>query len=152
MAVGRDRRACIRTGALSGCVSARRGDGQKLMFQSDDLGAVLKLLDVTDTVIGGRLRIDGHLSREAGKQVLRAHLEGEDYTVKNSSTALRLLSLPSLTGIASAMSGSGLPFSTLRGDVVYRDGVLSIEKPWDTASRSALPRPAGSIPGATGYS
>ena len=98
------------------------------MFQSDDLGAALKLLDVTDTVIGGRIRIDGQLSREAGKQVLRAHLEGEDYKVKNSSTALRVLSLPSLTGIASAVSGSGLPFSTLRGDIVYRDGVLSIEK------------------------
>ena len=39
-----------------------------------------------------------------------------------------MLSLPSLTGIASAVSGSGLPFSTLRGDIVYRDGVLSIEK------------------------
>ena len=104
------------------------GDGGRLMFQSDDLGAALKLLDVTDTVIGGRIRIDGKLSREAGKQVLRAHLEGEDYKVKNSSTALRVLSLPSLTGIASAISGSGLPFSTLRGDIVYRDGVLSIEK------------------------
>ena len=104
------------------------GDRGRLMFQSDDLGAALKLLDVTDTVIGGRIRIDGQLSREAGKQVLRAHLEGEDYKVKNSSTALRVLSLPSLTGIASAISGSGLPFSTLRGDIVYRDGVLSIEK------------------------
>jgi len=78
------------------------GDQGRLMFQSDDLGAALKLLDVTDTVIGGRIRIEGQLSPEAGKQVLRAHLEGEDYKVKNSSTALRVLSLPSLTGIASA--------------------------------------------------
>jgi hypothetical protein len=104
------------------------GDGQRVAFQADDLGAVLKLLDVTDGVVGGRLRIDGFLSREAGKRVLRAHLEGEDYKVKSSSTALRVLSLPSLTGIASTLSGSGLPFSTLRGDVVYRDGILSIEK------------------------
>jgi hypothetical protein len=104
------------------------GNGRRLMFQTDDLGAVLKLLDVTDTIAGGRLRIDGVLSREGGKPVLRAHFEGTDYTVRNSSTALRVLSLPSLTGIASALSGSGLPFSTLRGDLVYRDGVLSIEK------------------------
>ena len=51
------------------------GDGQKLMVQSDDLGAMLKLLDVTDTVTGGRLRIDGQLSREADKRVLRAHFK-----------------------------------------------------------------------------
>ncbi|MGE3281149.1 MAG: AsmA-like C-terminal domain-containing protein [Alphaproteobacteria bacterium] len=101
--------------------------GQPVMVQSDDLGAMLKLLDITDTVEGGRLRMDGQLMREDGKQVLRAHLEGKDYTVKNSSTALRVLSLPSLTGIASALSGSGLPFSTLRGDLIYRDGVVSIE-------------------------
>ena len=126
------------------------GDGRRLMFQSDDLGAALKLLDVTDTVIGGRLRIDGQLSREAGKQVLRAHLEGEDYKVKNSSTALRVLSLPSLTGIASALSGSGLPFSTLRGDIVYRDGVLSIEKALGYGESIGVTAPAGSIPGATG--
>ena len=68
------------------------------------------------------------LSRQAGKPVLQAHLEGEDYRVKNSSTALRVLSLPSLTGIASALSGSGCRSAPLRGDVVYRDGVLSIEE------------------------
>jgi hypothetical protein len=104
------------------------GESRRVMLQSDDLGAMLRLFDVTDTVIGGQLRIDGHLSREAGQQVLRAHVEGADYRVKNSSTALRVLSLPSLTGIASALSGSGLPFSTLRGDLVYRDGVVSIER------------------------
>jgi hypothetical protein len=103
------------------------GDAQKLMVQSDDLGAMLKLLDVTDTVAGGRFRLDGHLSRETGKPVLRAHLEGGNYTVTNSSLALRVLSLPSLTGIASVLSGSGLPFSTLRGDLVYRDGIVTIE-------------------------
>jgi hypothetical protein len=104
------------------------GNGQRVMVQADDFGAILKLLDITDGVVGGQLRIDGHLSREAGKRVLRAHLEGGDYRIKNSSTALRVLSLPSLTGIASMLSGSGLPFTTLRGDIVYRGGVVSIEK------------------------
>jgi uncharacterized protein YhdP len=116
--------------AGGGALSLRLGeesDGRGLMFQSDDLGGVLRLLDLTDAVVGGRLRIEGKLSREAGKRVLRAHLEGEDYRVKSSSAALRILSLPSFSGIASAWSGAGLPFSTLRGDIVYRDGVVSIE-------------------------
>jgi hypothetical protein len=118
-------------GAGGGALWLRLGEegkSRKLMVQSDDLGAVLRLLGVTDTVTGGRLRIDGQLSREGGKQVLRAHLDGADYTIRNASIALRVLSLPSLTGIASIVSGSGLPFGTLRGDIVYRDGILSVEK------------------------
>jgi hypothetical protein len=40
----------------------------------------------------------------------------------------RLLALPSLTGFASTLSGSGLPFSTLRGDFVYTGNRLTLER------------------------
>jgi hypothetical protein len=103
-------------------------EGQRLVFHSDDLGAMLRLLDITGNVVGGQLRIDGHLLQNAGKRVLRAHIDGTDYTVKNSSIAGRVLALPSLTGFASAISGSGLPFSTLRGDVVYSGSLLTISE------------------------
>ena len=40
----------------------------------------------------------------------------------------RLLALPSLTGLASTLSGTGLPFSTLRGDLVYSGSQVTIER------------------------
>jgi hypothetical protein len=40
----------------------------------------------------------------------------------------RLLTLPSLTGFASLLSGSGLPFSTIRGDFAYSGSRITIER------------------------
>lgn len=103
------------------------GGGQTVAFQSDDLGAALKLLDIADNVVGGQIRIDGQFSGSGGQRVLRAHVEGQDYTVMRASLMARLLALPSLTGLASTLTGSGLPFSTLRGDFVYGGGRIAVD-------------------------
>jgi hypothetical protein len=99
----------------------------RLRFQSEDLGATVKLLDIADNVVGGRVTIDGQLIETAGKRSLRGHVEGENYTLVQASAAAQILSVPSFTGIASLLSGSGLPFSTLRGDFVYNGNLLTIE-------------------------
>lgn len=104
------------------------GGGRRLVLQSDDLGATLKLLDIAGNVVGGRLTIDGQLAETTGKRVLRAHVEGSNYTVTRASPLARLLALPSLTGLVSTLSGSGLPFATLRGDIVFADGRLSLAR------------------------
>jgi hypothetical protein len=102
--------------------------GDRLVFRSDDLGAALQVLGVADGAVGGSLTIDGRLSEVAGKRVLNAHVEGENYTMNRTPMMARLLALPSLTGIASTLSGSGLPFSTLRGDFVYNGTRLTLER------------------------
>jgi hypothetical protein len=111
-------------------MSLRFGEdgGQRLMFQSDDLGATLKLLDIADDVVGGRLSVDGQLSEVAGKRSLRAHVEGENYTLVRAPLMARILAIPSLTGVASMLSGSGLPFMILRGDFVYSGSRLTLER------------------------
>ena len=101
---------------------------QRLIFRSDDLGATLQLLDIADGVVGGHLTVDGHLAEVAGKRVLRAHVEGDNYTLMRTPLLARLLALPSLTGLASTLSGTGLPFTTLRGDFVYNGDRLTIER------------------------
>jgi len=100
----------------------------RFFFHSADLGGILKLLDVADNVVGGEITIDGQLSEAAGKRTLRAHLEGQNYTIARAPGMARLLALPSLTGFASMLSGTGLPFSTLRGDFVYSGNQIAIER------------------------
>ena len=111
-------------------VSLRFGEAgsPRLTFQSDDLGATLKLLDIADNVVGGHLTIDGQLTETAGKRTLRAHVEGQNYTIARAPGMAKLLALPSLTGFASLLSGTGLPFSTLRGDFVYSGSQITIER------------------------
>jgi hypothetical protein len=103
------------------------GGGRRLTFQTDDLGATMKLLGIADNVVGGRLTIDAQLSGASGKGTLRGHIEGENYTIVGAPVMARMLALPSLTGFASMLSGSGLPFSTLRGDFQYSGSRVTIE-------------------------
>ena len=111
-------------------LSLRFGEdgGHRLIFQSDDLGATLKLLDIADDVVGGKLSVDGQLSEIAGKRTLTAHVEGENYTLVRAPLMARILAVPSFTGFASMLSGSGLPFMILRGDFVYSGSRLTLER------------------------
>jgi hypothetical protein len=109
-------------------ISLGDNGGDRLLVRSDDFGAALKLLDITDDVGGGVVAIEGQLSREAGRRVLRAHLDARNYVLVHAPWMARLLALPSLTGLASLLSGTGLPFMLLRGDLVYADGRLTLDR------------------------
>jgi hypothetical protein len=116
--------------AAGGGIALHFGEAgsHRLVFKSDDLGATLKLLDVADNVVGGRLTIDGQLLETGGRRTLQAHLEGADYTIVRAPGLARILALPSLTGFASLVSGTGLPFSTLRGDFAYSGNRVTVDR------------------------
>jgi hypothetical protein len=113
---------------FGGGASSSGGGSQRLVLQSDDLGATLKLLDIADNVVGGRLRVDGQLSQIAGHRLLRAQVDGRNYVVMRTPGLARLLVLPSLTGLESTLSGSGLPFISLGGDVTFGGGRLTLDR------------------------
>jgi hypothetical protein len=99
-----------------------------LDFRSDDLGATLRLLDVTDNIVGGRVAVTGQSSDKAGRRILRGRIEGADYHLVRAPTAAQLLSLASLPAVASMLAGDGIPFSTLRGEFAYSGGRLLVEQ------------------------
>jgi hypothetical protein len=101
---------------------------RRLRFDSDDLGATLGLFGIADNVVGGKLTIDGTLSETDGHQMLRAHVDGTDYRLVRASALARLLSLTSLDGIAGMMSGSGIPFTNLRGDISFSRGSITLSR------------------------
>ena len=98
-----------------------------LSFRSDDLGSTLSLLDLTDNVVGGRVTVTGQLSDAVGKRIVHGHVEGEDYSVIGAPAFARILSLASLSGVGSMLSGSGIPFTTLRGDFAYNGKRVVVE-------------------------
>ncbi len=98
-----------------------------LTFRSDDLGSTLSLLDVTDNIVGGKLTVTGQVSDATGKRVVRGHVEGADYSLVRAPAFAQILSLASLTGVGSMLSGSGIPFTTLRGDFDYSGNSLVLE-------------------------
>jgi hypothetical protein len=111
-------------------LSLRFGDeaGKRgLSFVSEDLGSTLRLLDVTDNIAGGRVTVTGEASDTAGKRIVRGHVEGDNYSLVRAPVFARILSLASLSGIGGLLSGSGIPFSTLRGDFAYAENHLVLE-------------------------
>jgi Protein of unknown function/AsmA-like C-terminal region len=111
-------------------LSLRFGEdgGRHLVFQSEDFGAALQAFDIADTVVGGRVTVEGQFAETSGKRTLQAHIDGENYTLVHAPVMAQLLAVPSLTGFASMLSGSGLPFSTLRGDVAYSGSRLTLDR------------------------
>ncbi|HYZ41696.1 MAG TPA: DUF3971 domain-containing protein, partial [Stellaceae bacterium] len=68
------------------------GAGRRnLAFRSDDLGATLSLLDVTDNIIGGRVTVTGQITDQAGKEVVAGHIDGEDYSLVHAPALARIL-------------------------------------------------------------
>jgi hypothetical protein len=131
----------MRTGGIwqTGKIEGRYADGHgmslqfgeedgRLIFKSDDFGAALQLLDIADGVVGGQLSVDGQIAEIDGKRTLRAHLEGQNYTLAHAPVLARIVALPSLTGVASMLAGTGLPFETLRGDFSYTGSRLTFER------------------------
>ena len=104
-----------------------RAGERGLTFRSDDLGSTLSLLDVTDNIVGGKLTVTGQVSDATGKRVVRGHVEGQDYSLVRAPAFAQILSLASLTGVGSMLSGSGIPFTTLRGDFDYSGNNLVVE-------------------------
>jgi hypothetical protein len=102
--------------------------GGKLHVASDDLGQSFALFGIADNVVGGKLTVDGTVAETDGHQVLSAHLDGRDYRLARAPALAQLLSLTSLDGIAAMMSGSGIPFTDLRGDVGFSRGVISLRR------------------------
>ncbi len=100
---------------------------QALSFLSEDLGATLSLLDVTDNIVGGRIAITGQVADAAGKRVLRGHVDGDNYNLIRAPGLAKVLSLTSLSAIGSLLAGSGIPFSTLSGDFAYSEKRLVLQ-------------------------
>jgi hypothetical protein len=100
---------------------------RKLHFQSDDLGATLALFGIADNVVGGKVTVDGTIGEVAGHHVIRAHIDGADYTVQRAPTVAQILSLVSLDGLG-VLAGGGIPFSTLQGDVSFSRGTISLQR------------------------
>jgi uncharacterized protein YhdP len=107
--------------------SAPQAGGRSLTFRSDDLGSTLSLLDITGNIVGGQVTVTGQTVDKAGKQVVAGHIEGTDYDLVRAPLLARVLSLPSFSGAGSMLAGSGIPFSTLRGDFAYGDDHLVLD-------------------------
>jgi hypothetical protein len=103
------------------------GGGYDFKVAAEDMGAVLRALDLLDSVSGGRFEIAGRSPGPLPHGPLTARIEAWDYLLVEAPLLARLLTVASLTGIADLLQGEGIRFQRLTGDFVLQDGVLDTE-------------------------
>lgn len=108
----------------------------KLDVTTNDAGAVLRALDLIDTMEGGETEIT---AANVPGEPLQGTIESSDLKMVNAPVLARLLLVASLTGIVEALQGEGVEFDRLTGEFEFEDGVL----------RSDLVRAYGSSLGIT---
>lgn len=102
------------------------GAGAPFKLTSDDFGALLKLVDVYDNVQGGSFALTGTAQDRNGARVLVVDATGADYRVVGAPALARLLSIASLSGASALLSGQGIPFSQLAGQVIFAGDLISL--------------------------
>lgn len=102
------------------------GAGAPFKLTTEDFGALLKLVDVYDNVQGGSFALTGTAQDRNGARVLVADATGADYRVVGAPALARLLSIASLSGIGALLSGQGIPFSQLAGQVTFAGDLISL--------------------------
>lgn len=100
-----------------------QGQRHELAIVAEDAGTVLRMLDISDRVQGGRLQITGTTLEPRPDAPIEGQIEMLDYTVIEAPTLARILNALSLSGLAELVSGKGIQFGRLAGN--YRkDGRL----------------------------
>jgi hypothetical protein len=117
-------------GAGSGAVALHyrpEGSQRRLTVTADDAGALLHVLDLTDSVRGGPLSVSGvgepgfPVRPISGRMVLGA------YRVVDAPLLARVLNALSVTGLIELLRGEGLGFSQLESDFTGNDDRISLE-------------------------
>lgn len=103
------------------------GGARSLTASTPNLGNVLQSFDVTDTLSGGKLSIDGK-GEPTDAEAIFGHIKLEKYRVKNMPVLARLLSAISPDGLVALLTGSGLGFSELSGEYLWKGDTITILK------------------------
>jgi hypothetical protein len=111
--------------ALTLRYGAAAGD-RNFRLASDDLGGLLRLMDISSKVQGGHLSVTAQAEDVGATRMLRGAFEGTNYRVVGAPAFARLLSAASFTGAAALMSGQGIPFGRVQGDFALGDGKIEL--------------------------
>ncbi len=95
--------------------------GQRGSLSLADTGAMLRALGLGDYIRGGRLTWRGQTTPSQPKGAMRGNLDVGPFHLNEVPSALRVIMVAGLTGIEDALSGPGVNFDKLVGDLAIND-------------------------------
>ena len=107
---------------------ASNDGGRHLLLTASDAGDFLRAVNFTDRMYRGALEIKGNYDDSKQPPVFLGNVNIYDFTLKNSAILGRIFSIGSLTGLANALTGSGIAFDKMVADITHQAGVIDIAK------------------------
>lgn len=101
--------------------------GCKVLAETDDMGAAARAINLSTHVAGGTATLTAGCTRIDGTRHFSGRILAKNYRLVQAPVLAKLLSLSSLTSIASLLGGDGVPFSELSADLALTDGTMTIE-------------------------
>jgi uncharacterized protein YhdP len=101
-------------------------EGRRLQLDSDNAGAVLQFLGVSD-VQGGTMQVLGAYDDTQKSQPLSGRMTMKNLRAVRTPFLARLLGIGSFTGLANLLSGEGIVFETGEVPFEQKDGVLTLK-------------------------
>ncbi len=96
-------------------------------FHGDDAGDVIALFSGFDRIEGGTIHVHGTVDDSTESSVIEGTLSGKNFTVHETPTLVRLLSLSSLVAILQMLTNpEGMTFSTAELPFHFADGTLTL--------------------------
>ncbi len=99
---------------------------QRLSASSPDAGAVLKALDITPNVVGGRLSAQGRTDPARSDRAIAGTANIQDFRLVNAPAMAKLLSVALLTGVLDSLRGEGIGFRRMDADFLWADPQIEI--------------------------
>ena len=99
--------------------------GKSLRIDSDDFGAVLRLLDLSTSVQGGRIGLLAQRQGETSSAPYLGSFHVSPFVVLDAPMLVRMLTAASARGLLDLSRGEPLHLSQLGGEFRFADGVLS---------------------------
>jgi hypothetical protein len=106
-----------------------RGEGERQVLRAgaDDAGALLRILDVTPNVIGGRIDVVGATDQARPGRPLAGELTIGQFRLVKAPLLARVLSVALLTGILDSLRGEGIGFTGLETKFRIHDTKVELE-------------------------
>jgi hypothetical protein len=95
--------------------------GHNLRFDADDAGAALSALGLTNSILGGKLKISATPRVLGGPRDMVGAAALSDFTLKDAPVVAKLLNAISLIGVLQMLGGEGLSFKKARVDFIWTD-------------------------------
>ena len=99
-----------------------------LVAHTNDLGSLLRALNVSENVTSGQMLIEGHTTSPGANDSLQATVEVKRFEVKDAPILAQILAAASLPGLLNLLQSDGMMFSRLAAEITLANGTMAINQ------------------------